>query len=75
MSWDHNDNEFEQWIRENVRPISLSKAEMDAMYARIVKRFDEACDKIDREEDARKIQRLLYDIFGPHSYCIEVPRG
>jgi hypothetical protein len=75
MTWDEDDAEaLPNWFPP-YKPIILSKAEMDAMYERIRKQFDEACDKIDREQDAQKIQRLLYDIFGPHSYSVEVPRG
>lgn len=63
-------------IKEAVEASQRDAAKHSAdMNRRCVQNFNEAVAKADALADECEIRRLLYDVFGSRSYCVEVPRG
>ena len=70
MQWDEDDAEALPAWWPPYKPIILSKAEMDAMYDRIVRAFDERCDQLEKEDTDYKVAQIIHDCWGPRSYQI-----
>jgi hypothetical protein len=58
-----------------IGPLVRAEVERLRMNGEARAQFDATVKKITDLEDEATIRRMLYDIFGSHSYCVEVPRG
>lgn len=69
MQWDENEQDYIpiDW-KQAFRPTQF---ELDGVYERLVRKFDEACERLEREEDDAKIMHLLRSTLGLTTYMVE----